>query len=152
MNRRQLAVLAVVIAVPLFTIGLVAPVPDYGPHLETSVSHQPDGKLNEENPTVAYRNLSTSAQQLFDEADNNGYNSVSVPMDDAPKSWATLVSEKEKTNGRYVQKDGQYYLIYFTWTIPTPSFVTVVLRLGPLLGAIGLGTLAGYLVLTTEKG
>ncbi len=143
--------LALVIAVPLFTTGLVSPVPDYGPHLEANVEHLPDGKERGENPTVEYRNLSTSAQQLFDRANTNGHNGLSVPMDDAPKSWATLVSEKEKTDGRYVQKDGQYYLIYFTWVIPTPSLVTLMLRLGPLLGAVGLGTLAGFLILTTEK-
>ncbi|RRJ34000.1 hypothetical protein [Halocatena pleomorpha] len=147
MNRRHLAVLAVVIAVPLFTIGLISPVPDYGPQLETSVYHQPDGNLNEETPTVAYRNLSTDAQQLFDKANNNGPNSAAVPIDDAPTSWATLVSETAETNERYVRKNGKIYGVYLTWDVPAPSFGTVMLRLGPLLGAIGLGTLAGFLIL-----
>jgi hypothetical protein len=151
MNRRHLAVLALVIAVPLFTIGLGSPVPDYGPHLKIQVNHLPDGTEREGIQSVEYRNLSPSAQQLFDKADNNGNNDLSVQMDDAPKSWATLVSEDVQTNRISVQKDGQFYMVYFVWYIPTPSFVTLMLRLGPLLGAIGLGTLAGFLVLTTER-
>ncbi len=39
---------------------------------------------------------------------------------------------------------------HFYWNIPTPSLVTLMLRLGPLLGAISLVTLAGFLFLTTE--
>ncbi|WP_282190243.1 hypothetical protein [Halocatena salina] len=31
-----------------------------------------------------------------------------------------------------------------------PSFLAFMLRVGPFLGAVGLGTLAGYLTLTTE--
>lgn len=153
MNRRHLAVLAVVIAVPLFTIGLISPVPDYGPHLETTVSTTVSEKkeLNKNITTVEYQNLSSSAQQLFDTADNNGHSEVSVPMDEAPKSWATSVSESTLSNRIYVQKDGQYHFMWLVWTIPTPSLVTLMLRLGPLFGAVGLGTLVGYLVLTADS-
>ncbi|UPM44162.1 hypothetical protein [Halocatena salina] len=153
MNRRHLAVIALVIAVPLFTVGLVSPVPEYEPHLDIAVSNSVDDQeeLNEDITKMEYQNLSTSAQQLFKKSNNNEHSSVSIPTDEAPNSWATLVSESTQSHRIYVHKGGQYHLTWITWSVPTPPLAAVMLRLGPLLGAIGLGTLAGVLILTTEK-
>ncbi|MFC7192044.1 hypothetical protein ACFQL7_21055, partial [Halocatena marina] len=81
MNRRYLAVIAVLIAVPLFAGPLVSPVPDYGPHIEISADkvnfsseeEKEEGIRNE--TTIDYQNLSNSGQQLFDKADKRGWSS-----------------------------------------------------------------------------
>ncbi|MFC6964058.1 hypothetical protein [Halocatena marina] len=159
MNRRYLAVIAVLIAVPLFAGPLVSPVPDYGPHIEISADkvnfsseeEKEEGIRNE--TTIDYQNLSNSGQQLFDKADKRGWSSdTMVRFDEAPKSWTTNFSQgfKAETNVIYVHKNGQYYHVNLHRFIPSPSFKAFMLRLGPLLGAIGLGTLAGYFVLTAE--
>jgi hypothetical protein len=159
MNRRHLAVIAVVIAVGLFAAPLVSPVPDYGPHLEVDVYDKPvkfstteekkDRLRNE--TTMRYRNLSAPAQRLFEKAYKHPGEEISVRLDEAPETWATLVPEKSRyAKLVYVHKDGHYYSMQLSQFTPGPSFLAFMLRLGPLLGAIGLGTLAGYFVLTAE--
>lgn len=125
---------------------------------------------------VRYQNLSTSAQRFFDRVNNdngsnerlqrafsytdisgmvknhNGSDDIIVPFDEAPKPWSTFVPKSGDNNLETisVHKDGQYYLMDIHRDTPGPSLQAFMLRLGPLLGAIGLGTLAGYFTLTTE--
>lgn len=158
MNRRLLAVIAVLIAVGLFGAPLVSPVPDYGPHLKVTVSDEPatfstaeekEKKLRNKT-TMDYQNLSAPAQHLFDTADKSQNTETTVRMDEAPESLATLVPEDTSSNIVYVHKDGHYYDTYLYRFTPKPSLQAFLLRVGSLLGAIGLGTLAGYFVLTAE--
>lgn len=163
MNRRHLAVIAVVIAVGLFAAPLVSPVPNYDAHLKVVSGDDPvDISTNEMEEkangrgiaSVRYENLSTSVQRLFDRAyKNDGYSDEpAVPMDEAPESWVTLVPNGEHAAASvYVRKDGQYYRTGLSRVTPAPSLQAFMLRLGPLLGAIGLGTIAGYLFLTAEE-
>lgn len=100
MNRRRFALIALVIAVGLYAGPLVSPVPDYGPHLRVTVQDEPITFQSEEGEarlrnatTMDYRNLSTSAQRLFD----RGYKQdrfsdwPTVRLDEVPRSWSTLV-------------------------------------------------------------
>lgn len=161
MNRRRLAVIALVIAVPLFGTPLVSPVPDYGPHLRVIVNDDPttfpteQAKENQlrNTTTMDYQNLSAHAQRLFE----RGYTTEqfadepAVRLDEVPESWTTLVPNESDT-GRfiYIYKDDEYYYTGFQQFTPGPSLQAFILRLGPLIGAIGFGTLAGYFVLTIE--
>ncbi|MFC7193193.1 hypothetical protein ACFQL7_27685 [Halocatena marina] len=98
---------------------------------------------------MRYQQLSTPAQRLFDRGSKKR-NEVTVPYDEAPESFATLVPESGYAETIYIRKDGQYYYVEISQTTQRPSFQAFLLRLGSLLGAIGLGTLAGYFVLTAE--
>lgn len=159
MNRRHLAVVAMVIAVPLFAGPLVSPVPDYDAHLEMNVYGPENFSSSEEKAdqlrnktTVRYRNLSSPAQRLFERGNKHPGGEISVRLDEAPEMWATLVSEKSRfAKLVYVHKDGQYYPVQLSQFTPGPSFLAFMLRVGPLIGAIGLGTVASYLFLTAEK-
>lgn len=161
MNRRRFALIALVIAVGLYAGPLVSPVPDYGPHLRVTVQEDPMTFQTEEaketqlrnTTTMRYRNLSGHAQRLFD----RGYkqerysDEPTVRLDEAPESWTTLIpKERYDSVSVYVHKDGQYYYMGLSRFTPGPSFGAFMLRLGPLLGAVGLGTLAGFFVLTAE--
>lgn len=159
MNRRRLAVIVVLIAVGLFAAPLVSLVPDYGPHLEMdgdgksvkfSSSEEKENRLKSAT-TLHYRNLSSPAQRLFEKGNRHPGEEFRVRLDEAPKTWVTLVPERSRfATIVYVHKDGQYYSIRLSQITPGPSFGAFMLRLGPLLGAIGLGTLAGFLVLSAE--
>jgi hypothetical protein len=158
MNRRHLAVIAVVIAVGLFGAPLISPVPTYDAHLAVDVygplkfstTEEKEARLRNET-TLRYRNLSSPAQRLFERGNKQPGGEISVRLDEAPETWATLVPEKSRYGKLvYVHKDGHYYSIQLSQFTPGPSFLAFMLRLGPLLGAIGLGTLAGYFVLTAE--
>lgn len=159
MNRRHLAVIALVIAVGLFGAPLVSPVPDYGPHIDVGAhpvnftTEQEKSSQLRNATTVDYQNLSDSTQHLFDRANKSDRrDDVTVRFEEAPDSLTTLFSNgsESELNQIYVHKDEQYYHMDLYRFTPGPSLQTLMLRLGPLLGAIGLGTLAGYFVLTTE--
>jgi hypothetical protein len=159
MNRRHLAVIAMLIAVPLFGAPLVSPVPTYDAHLEVGVYNEPTTWPTEQakekelrnTTTLRYRNLSAPAQRLFDRAYKQPGEEISVRLAEAPETWGALVPEKSRyLDFVYVYKDGHYYSVQLSQYTPGPSFLAFMLRLGPLLGAIGLGTLAGYFVLTAE--
>jgi hypothetical protein len=162
MNRRHLAVIAVVIAVGLFAAPLISPVPDYDAHLEVSVIDDPvnfsadnlDEIERRDVTKMRYQTLTAPAQRLFERAYKaEGYfNGPTVPRDEAPESWVTLVPKGDHAMASvYVRKDGHYYRTRLSFVTPAPSLQAFMLRLGPLLGAIGLGTLAGYFVLTAEN-
>ncbi|RRJ31459.1 hypothetical protein [Halocatena pleomorpha] len=166
MNRRHRAVIAVLIAVPLFVTPLVSPVPNYDAHIEMGVHQEPVNQSASETgqqqvgdaPTVRYQNLSAPGQRLFD----SGYNDTvwsgilmedapTVPLDEAPEPWATLVPTRSKgATTVYVHRDGHYYETVLHRFTPKPSLPAFGLRLGSLLGAIGFGTLAGYFGLASE--
>lgn len=159
MNRRHRALIAVFIAIPLFAGPLVSPVPDHDPHIEVSVdsmnfsTEDEKEKKLKNSTTMHYQNSSASAQRLFDTANKGGReDDVTTRFEEAPTSWTTLFSKEPggETNRIYVHKDGQYYYMNLHRHTPKPSLQAFMLRLGPLLGAIGLGTLAGYFVLTAE--
>ena len=169
MNRRHLAVIALVIAVPLFAAPLVSPVPDYGPHLQVATNDEPVNfpteKVKESRlrnvTTLHYQQLSPSAQHVFNTSVN--YDAAvmfaksaptSFPLDEAPEPWTTLASANQSGGLErslvFVSKHGRYYAVRLIQFTPGPSFQAFMLRLGPLLAAIGLGTLAIYFVLTAE--
>jgi hypothetical protein len=159
MNRRHLAAIAMIIAVPLFAGPLVSPVPTYDAHLEVDVhgplnfstAEEKEARLRNET-TVRYRTLSAPKQRLFERGTKQTDGEISVRLAEAPETWATLVPEQNRYSWTvvYVQKGGHYYSIRLSQFTPGPSFLAFMLRLGPLLAAIGLGTLAGYFVLTAE--
>ncbi|UPM44779.1 hypothetical protein [Halocatena salina] len=166
MNRRHRAVIAVLIAVPLFGAPLVSPVPNYDAHIEMGVHQEPvnqsaietEKKQVGDVPTVHYQNLSVPAQRLFESGYNATWNGIliengpTVPLDEAPEPWATLIPTRSKGDATtvYVHKDGHYYETKLHRFTPKPSLQAFGLRLGSLLGAIGFGTLAGYFGLTAE--
>jgi hypothetical protein len=170
MNRRHLAVVALIIAVPLFAAPLVSPVPDYGPHLQVATNNEPvtfETEKRKENvlqneTTMRYQNLSASAKRFFDTSVKY-YSDVafekegptSFPLAEAPEPWATLAPADQgkgpDTTFVYVVKNGQYYSVVLFRFTPGPSLQELMLRLGPLLAAIGLGTVASYLFLTAEE-
>ena len=157
MTRRHLAVIAVLIAVGLFVAPLVSPVPDYAPRLEVDVNSEPSDFSTEaereqeigNTTTMRYQNLSPSAQRLF-ERGLKSETEVTVQYDEAPEAFATLVPTSGYSESVYVRKDGQYYFMVLAQTTRQPSFLAFMLRAGAFLGAVGLGSLAGYFVLTAE--
>lgn len=179
MNRRHRAVIALVIAVGLFGAPLVSPVPNYDAHLQmenkpVNLSTIEKGDKQVGNmTTVRYQTLSTPAQRFFDRVNkgngsnerlqrafppdvvnkHNGSDDIIVPLDEVPKPWSTFVPKSGDYDRAtvYVHKDGQYYSMDIERSTPGPSFQALMLRLGSLLGAVGLGTLAGYFTLTTEE-
>lgn len=160
MNRRHLTVIAVVLAVGLFVAPLISPVPEYGPHLRVHANDEPMNVSTEtggesqlrSGQTLRYGNLSSAAQQLIDEghtAERFG-DEPTVPLGEAPESFASLAPEDGAYSAVYVQKDGQYYAVELRQYTPSPSLLEFLLRIGSLFGAIALGTLAGYFTLTRE--
>lgn len=146
------------IAVPLFASPHIFPISDTGVHFEMDVSDTPrnvstiDEEWKKDRTILRYQNFSAAAQRLYDTATENGDNEVIVTIDEAPESLVAHLPEKTEgvSHSIYVQKDGQYYHTNLHRFTPKPSLGAFMLRLGPLLGAIGLGTLAGYFVLTAE--
>lgn len=146
------------IAIPLFVSPLIFPISDTGVHLEVDVSDNSSdiSTLGEEwkkdQTILRYQNFSPTAQRLYDRAAENDDNEAIVTIDKAPESLIALLPEETEgaSHSIYVQKDGQYYRMNLHRFTPKPSLQAFMLRLGPLLGAIGLGTLAGYFVLTAE--
>lgn len=159
MNRRHRAIMALVIALPLFAGPLVSPVPNYDAHLQMDTKSMNASTMEENEKrwgnitTVRYQNLSTPAQRFFDRVNkHNGSDDIMLPLTEVPKPWSTFVPKSGDYDRDivYVHKDDQYYLMDIRRLTPGPSLQAFMLRLGPLLGAIGLGTLAGYFTLTAE--
>jgi hypothetical protein len=167
MNRRHLAIIALIIAVPLFAAPLVSPVPDYGPPLEVLPGNEPLNFTNEtvkekrlkSVTTVQYQTLSPAARHVFDAAytntDTMDTTDYTVRLDKAPEPWFMLAPTNQDVGLDFghliIVKHGQYYSVPLSRFTPGPSLQEVMLRLGPLLGAIGLGTVADYLFLTAEE-
>ncbi len=167
MNRSNYAIIALLIAVPLFAGGLVAPVPDYDAHLQldaTAVSNV-SGTTTE----LRYQNLSQPAQRLFDRVKRgqgsnatlqerfpnisgvtmNSSDDVVIPVASTPQDFTQYHSDTERHGIRVLVKDGEdNYEMEITQRTPNPSPQSVLLRLGALLGAITLGTVAAYLKLS----
>lgn len=165
MNRRHLLGGVLVLALVLFAFPLVSPVPAQDPAVEVvrdpNSSNQSYPVTNE---TVAYENLSPDAQQWFDELPQSERSSAAkvVPIDSPPEPWASFVSNGSETNARpangqideqrriwsvvtYVQvvKDDRYHFVVLTRIEPRPPQQAVALRLGSLVGSIGLLGFAG---------
>lgn len=155
MTRQQLAIIALLVAVPLFVIPLVSPIPDQEPHLK--MTREGNGQLNPIQyleQTVRYQTLSSPAQHLFATLFQDS-GTTTVPLDEVPKPWARLAPDDQEPGGSptYLQvvKNGRYYEVRLERFLPQPPLPAVVLRLGPLVAAIAVGNLAGYFLLTAEK-
>ncbi|WP_330631497.1 hypothetical protein [Halocatena halophila] len=168
MSRSNYAIIALLVAVPLFAGGLVAPVPDYDAHLQFDANAT--SNISEtQSPEIQYQNLSQPAQQLFDRIKRgNGSNAtlqerfpnisgvtmntsddVIVPVATTPQDFTQYHSDTERGGIHVLVKDGEdNYEMYVYQATPKPSTQSVLLRLGALLGAITLGTVAAYLRLT----
>lgn len=165
MNRRRLIGGVVILALMLYALPLVSPVPAQEPAVE--VLRDPNGSTQSyaiANETVQYENLSPAAQQWFDELPQSERRQAAtvVPIDSPPEPWASFVLNGSETSNpeaseqlnetqrirsvlTYIQvvKDDQYHLVIFTRIEPRPSQQAVALRLGSLVGSIGLFGLAG---------
>ena len=156
MNRRMLAVIAMLVAVPLFVAPLVSPIPNpetsvvvnIGPPQPDPVPAEYVGKT-----TYRYQNLSAAAQEFFDTQVSSDSRELIAPTA-VPAPWVPPgngTAAAIANNSGQVLKKGQYYPMYIGTYTPQPPFVAAALRFGALGGAIGLGTLAGYFVLTAEN-
>lgn len=155
MNRRVLAFIVLLIAVPLFAAPLVAPIPNPEPLVTVSIGPaEPDpvpaeyGHVSQ--TTYRYQNLSAAAQHFFD-TQNASDDETHLPPETVPAPWASRVNATASaiatTDGQVV-KDGQYYPMYVGMVTPQPPLSAVMPRFGALIAAIGLGDLAGYFFLT----
>lgn len=165
MNRRNFLSSVLVLALVLFAFPLVSPVPAQEPAVEVvrnpNSSDQPYPVTNE---TVAYGNLSPAAQQWFDELPRSERTQAAmvVPTASPPEPWASFVPNNSETNARstnepideqrriwsvvtyaQVEKDDRYHLVALTRIEPRPPQQAVALRLGSLVGSIGLLGFAG---------
>jgi hypothetical protein len=162
MNRRRFANLVLLIAMALFAVPLVSPVPIQEPKLAVDASDNPSKHpynfTNETVKTVYYDSLSPAAQQWFDTAPSMETIQPEniVPLDSPPEPWVTFAPDtatsvdKAFTYVRVVKND-RYYMVTLTRIIPKPPQQAVMLRLGPLVGSIVLFGLAGHLFLTAEN-
>jgi hypothetical protein len=157
MNRRPLAIIAVIIAVGLFIAPLISPVPDHAPRLEVDAASEPSDFSSVEErekeigntTTLRYQNLSPAAQRLFEKGSTQP-DGVTVRYKKAPEVFTTLIPRSGSGEIVYVQKDGQYYYMVLGQNTRQPSLLAFMLRAGSFLGAVGLATLAGYFVLTAK--
>ncbi len=158
-----------VLALVLYALPLVSPVPAQDPAVEVvrdpNSSNQSYPVTNE---TVAYENLSPNAQQWFDKLPQSERSSAAkvVPINSPPEPWASFVPNGSETNARpangqideqidetrriwsvltYVQvvKDDRYHFVVLARIEPRPPQQAVALRLGSLVGSIGLLGFAG---------
>jgi hypothetical protein len=154
MNRRYLAVIALLVALGLFAAPLVSPIPNQEPHVRVDLSKSKPDSFEDVKPTYRYQNLSDSAQHFFDTQVSTD-DEPPIPLADVPAPWApsdnvTARAIADAENDLQVVKHGRYYAMYLVWTVPQPPLTAVVPRFGALMAAIGLGTLAGYVALTAE--
>lgn len=165
MNRQYLLGGLVVLALVLFAVPLVSPVPAQEPAAEVlrdpNSSDQPYPVTNE---TVAYENLSSDAQRWFDELPQSeeSYAAEIVPIDSPPEPWASFVPNGSEMNASpgndqidqqrrfwslftyaQVEKDDRYHLVALKRIEPRPPQQAVALRLGALVSSIGLLGFAG---------
>lgn len=165
MNRQYLLSAVLVGALVLFAVPLVSPVPAQDSAVEVlrdpNSSDQPYPATNE---TVAYQNLSPDAQRWFDELPQSERRQAAtvVSLASPPEPWASFVPNGSETNASpennqvdqqrrfwslltyaQVKKDEQYHLVVLNRIEPRPPQQAVALRLGSLVGSIGLFGLAG---------
>jgi hypothetical protein len=163
-NHRHFLGGVLVLALVLFAFPLISPVPAQEPAVEVfqdaNSSATPYPIANE---TVAYESLSPAARQWFDELPQGkgSYAAKVVPIDTPPAPWSSFVSNgiepsnaaTEQIDRRqrvwsfltYVQveKNGRYHLVVLMRIEPRPPLQAIGLRLGSLVGSIGLFGLAG---------
>lgn len=151
MNRRHLLGSVVVLTLVLYAFPLVSSVPAQEPAVEVlrdpNSSNQSYPVTNE---TVAYENLSPDAQQWFDELPQSERQQAAevLPIESPPAPWASFVPNGSETNEQrriwsvitfvQVEKDEQYHLVVLRRIEPRPPQQAVALRLGSLVGSIGL--------------
>ncbi|MFC7192420.1 hypothetical protein [Halocatena marina] len=177
MNHRHFLSSVLVIALVLFAFPIVSPVPAQDPAVEVlrdpNASSQPYPFTN---GTVQYQNLSPDAQQWFDDLPQSeeSFKAETIPIDSPPEPWASFVPNGSETNVQpaneqidevsdvrrrfwsirtYVQveKDDRYHLVILARISPHPPQQAVALRLGSLVGSIGLFGLAGQQWLTKNQ-
>lgn len=164
MNHRHFLGVVLVGALVLFAVPLVSPVPAQDPAVE--VLRYPNSTAEPQpftNETVHYNNLSPAARQWFDELPRSEqqFEAKVVPIESPPAPWASFVPNGSETSNAateqidrrqriwsfltYVQveRDGRYHLVGLMRIEPLPPQQAVALRLGSLVGSIGLFGLAG---------
>ncbi|UPM44973.1 hypothetical protein [Halocatena salina] len=160
MNRRRRLGGLVILALVLFAFPLVSPVPTQDPAVEVlrdpNSTAEPQPAINE---TIQYQNLSSDAQQWFEELPQSeqSYAAEVFPVDGPPEPWASFVPNGSEANEQFnetrrlwsvltytqVEKDGRYHRVILWRIEPRPPQQAVALRLGSLIGSIGLFGLAG---------
>ncbi|RRJ31845.1 hypothetical protein [Halocatena pleomorpha] len=164
MNRRHLLGGVLVGALVLFAFPLVSPVPAQDPAVE--VLRDPNGSPQSHTiatETVQYRTLSPEAQRWFDDLPQSERTQAAevLPIDSPPEPWASFIPNDPETSTTanehpnetqriqsvmtYIQvkKDDHYHLVVLRRIEPRPPQQAVALRLGSLVGSIGLFGFAG---------
>lgn len=140
--------LAVLLGVSLFAFPLVSPVPSPDEQLRLEV--EPADADRNYTADRTYQSLSPDARALFDEAAPTG--TATRPLADAPDPWATQANESERNaaTSDVVERDGDLYLASPFRSLPGPSPVAVLTRLGSLAAGICLLAYAGYAALAND--
>ncbi|WP_248910114.1 hypothetical protein [Halocatena marina] len=176
MNHRHFLSSVLVLALVLFVFPIVSPVPAQDPAVEVlrdpNASSQPKQVASE---IVRYQNLSSDAQQWFEELPRGkkSFEAETVPIDSPPEPWASFVPNESETNAQpangqidaqsdmrrllsvvtivQVERNGRYHPVQLMRIEPRPPQQAVALRLGSLVGSIGLFGLAGQQWLTKNQ-
>jgi hypothetical protein len=133
---------ALLIGTALFAFPLVSPVPTPSEQLELEVDVAPDDRNYRADRD--YQSLSADAKALFDEAKSDGI--VTVPLSEAPEPWATQANESERLSASadVVARDGDLYLAFPMRTLPSPSPVHLLARIGSLAAGVVALAYGGY--------
>lgn len=149
MHRRQLAVIALLVALPLFVFPVVSPPPEPEPRLSAHVTEIGSGVSEDEFTVYNYTNLSTPARDLFDEA--NGVSTyVAVPASDAPDRFLAI-ADNEHSSSALVVREGRYFSLDLDVEHPDPSAGALLSRAVPFVLAVVLGCAGGYALVNSGE-